>query len=129
MSPQLLALSAIVNQSIVNQKIVFHVPVSRKIYMFLKLLRAQGFISDFEITTQKQQSYRISLLYNKQGSSVLRNIYPISKPSRRIYVTVKQLQKFQKSTIILIVSTTKGLLTAADALKFNLGGELFCILS
>lgn len=129
MSRQLLALCAVLNQSIVHQKIVAQLPASKKVFNFLKLLCALGFISDFEIITKKKKYYRIYLLYNKYGYSVLRNIYIISMPSRRVYLTVSNLSKLHKMTIVLILYTTKGFLTSEQALQNNIGGELVCILS
>jgi small subunit ribosomal protein S8 len=129
MSQQLLALCAAFNQSIINQKVIVSTPASKKLHEFLKLLRALGFVSDFEIITEKKPYYRIYLIYNKLGYATLRNIYPISKPSRRVFVNITQLRRLHKSTIIIILSTTKGLLTADQALRNNLGGELFCVLS
>jgi small subunit ribosomal protein S8 len=129
MSQQLIMLCAAFNQSIINQKVIVSIPASKKLHEFLKLLRSLGFVSDFEIITEKKPYYRIYLIYNKLGYATLRNIYPVSKPSRRIFVNITQLRRLHKSTIILILSTTKGLLTADQALQNNLGGELFCILS
>lgn len=129
MSRQFLALCAVLNQGILNQKVIVSVSASKKLYEFLILLRALGFISDFAIITRTKLYYQISLTYNKAGYSVLRNIYPISKPSRHIYVNITQLKRLHKPTIIIILLTPNGLLTAEQALQKNIGGELYCILT
>jgi len=50
----------------------------------------------------------------------------ISKPGRRIYVSVDNLPRIKNGLGIAIISTSKGVLTDKDAKKFNVGGEFIC---
>ncbi len=134
MSKQLLNLSAIINQGILTKKQWVFVPVSRKLNVILNFLQRLGFIGEFIIITShnpkskiRKRHYKISILYNIIGEPVLSCIYPISKPSRRIYVSVAQLQRIRKTTVVLLISTNAGILTHIEALQRRLGGELYCL--
>jgi small subunit ribosomal protein S8 len=57
---------------------------------------------------------------------VIRNIFRVSKPGRRVFLSTKALWKPKTTTGIFILSTPKGLYTDRDARFFNLGGEILC---
>ena len=59
-------------------------------------------------------------MQNFQNKSAIRMIKQISKPSRRIYSSSKDLTNFKNC----IISTNRGLLTSKKAFKNNLGGEI-----
>lgn len=131
MSKKLTILYNAINQSIIHQKIFVKVPANKQLESFLTLLSKEGFICDFEIMTNQslcKKYYKFKLLYNRNGLSVLSRIYSISKVNRKIFLTLCDLQKINKATTILILSTTHGLMTATEALQKKQGGELICIL-
>ncbi|HPP40566.1 MAG TPA: 30S ribosomal protein S8, partial [Candidatus Kapabacteria bacterium] len=62
--------------------------------------------------------------YNREPA--IREMKRISKPGRRIYVSVDNLPRIKNGLGIAIISTSKGVLTDKDAKKFNVGGEFIC---
>ncbi|KKU82750.1 MAG: 30S ribosomal protein S8 [Parcubacteria group bacterium GW2011_GWA2_47_8] len=58
------------------------------------------------------------------GSPMINNIRRISKPSRRLYAKSHELRDTRQGFGMWIVSTSKGIMTGADAHKQNLGGEI-----
>ena len=66
-----------------------------------------------------------NLKYNS-GSPVINDIKRISKPGRRFYASAGSIPKIQNGLGIAIVSTSKGVMTDADARKANVGGEIIC---
>lgn len=90
---------------------------------FLKILWDEGFISGYTVDL-KTNKLKIFLKY-KNGNPVINSIKLISKPSRRIYYSTKQLWKIKSTQQLIIMSTNKGLKSMADCKKLNIGGEPF----
>lgn len=62
---------------------------------------------------------------NKAGeNSVITEINRISKPGRRVYVASSDIPKVKQGRGIVLVSTSKGVMTGGEAFKQKLGGEL-----
>lgn len=89
----------------------------------LNILIQNGFLRTYQI--KKNNKIDIFLRY-KQNQIVLDKIKKISKPSKRIYFKNKNLYK--NKTGMYILSTSKGILTDIQAKKFNVGGEVICII-
>lgn len=54
----------------------------------------------------------------------LHNVVIVSKPSLRVYVDMNDLQKIKREEALSVLSTSQGVMTGADAVKGNIGGEL-----
>jgi small subunit ribosomal protein S8 len=89
----------------------------------LKVLWNEGFILGYCVNSVDKNTLKIFLKY-KNGQPVIKSINVISKPSRRIYCSAKQLWKLDSSKQLTIISTNKGLKSCIDCKKLNLGGEL-----
>ena len=96
-------------------------PKSKMKIEILKILKKEGFIEDYE---EKEKSIVVKLRYFPDGSPVITDLKRISKPSRRVYVSYKELKPVMNGIGIAILSTPKGILTDKDAKKLKVGGEL-----
>ena len=94
--------------------------LSKKI---LNVLWDEGFILGYK---ESFHSLKIYLKY-QNGSPAISLIKNLSKPSLRIYYSVKQLWKLNSNNGIIILSTNKGFLSDKECKKRNLGGEPFII--
>jgi len=91
-----------------------------------RILKEEGYISNYKfIKDGKQGILRINLKYY-QGQPSLRGIERLSKPGRRIYAGYEDIPKIRNGLGIAIISTSKGVLTDAQARKLKVGGELIC---
>jgi len=61
-----------------------------------------------------------------RGQPAFRELKRISKPGRRVYRGVKALPRVKSGLGILIVSTSKGVMTDKEARRYNVGGEVIC---
>ncbi|MFT4003085.1 MAG: 30S ribosomal protein S8, partial [Rhizobium sp.] len=61
-----------------------------------------------------------------EGSSVIREIGRVSKPGRRVYVSVKSIPQVANGLGITILSTPKGVMADHQAREQNVGGEVLC---
>ncbi len=90
----------------------------------LEILKKEGFIKDFEITTKdKKKEVEIKLKY-KNRASAIHGLRQISKPGLRIYSEATKLPKVLNGLGIVLVSTSKGVMTDKEARKENVGGEI-----
>ena len=91
-----------------------------------KILKNHGYIVDFQVEGQvPKKTLSLTLAYHKD-SPLLNKIQRISKPSVRIYRSADKIPHALSGKGIVIVSTSKGLMTDKDARKQNIGGELIC---
>lgn len=67
---------------------------------------------------------RIVMRYRSNGTPVIRHIKRVSRPSRKVYVTVEKIPTILNGLGLAVLSTSKGLLTNAQARKEKIGGEL-----
>jgi ribosomal protein S8 len=74
------------------------------------------------------QILQIYLSYDSNGCAIMEDIKNLSTPGNRKYISISSLKKdFKLSrSDLVILSTTKGILTADEAIFYNVGGELIC---
>ena len=72
-----------------------------------------------------RSEFEIELKYF-DGAPVIREIERVSKPGRRVYVSVKTLPRVNNGLGISILSTPKGVMADHDARDANVGGEILC---
>jgi len=89
-----------------------------------KILLKEGYISAFKQEGDVKKTLTITLKYLENGDRVLTNLKRISKPGLRIYASHDELPRVLNGYGIAIVSTSKGLLTDAEARKAGIGGEV-----
>ena len=112
-----------------NANSVYHdkveIPASKIKQAIAQVLKAEGFIKDFEvIKDDKQGMLRASLKYGPNREKVITGIKRISKPGLRVYVKSEQLPRVLGGLGIAIISTSKGIMTDKQARRDGLGGEV-----
>jgi len=116
-----------IRNGIMVRKEQVDMPSSRLKLELARILKAEGFIKNFKIIQEdKKESLRIFLKYDDQKKPAILGMERVSKPGRRVYVTVDEMPLVRKGMGILIVSTNKGLMTDHEARRQRLGGELIC---
>ena len=94
----------------------------------LNVLWDEGFILGYKISKNNTKFLKIFLKYQKGGAPVITKLKVLSKPSLRIYYSVKQLWKLDSRNGLIILSTNKGFFTDIDCKKQVLGGEPFLLI-
>lgn len=95
---------------------------------FLKILWDEGFILGYKISNSNPNKFKIFLKY-LDGTPSIKSISVISKPSKRIYYSKKQIWKIDSSNTFIIFSTDKGLKTINSCKKLKIGGEPLAIIT
>jgi small subunit ribosomal protein S8 len=100
-------------------------PNSRLRASVLEVLKTEGYIRDFATVEHKdgRNEVEIELKYF-EGQPAIREIERVSKPGRRVYVSVKGLPRVNNGLGIAIVSTPKGVMADHAARDANVGGEI-----
>jgi small subunit ribosomal protein S8 len=93
----------------------------------LEVLKTEGYIRDYSETKfdNGRTEFEIELKYF-DGQPVIREIARVSKPGRRVYVSVKALPRVNNGLGVAILSTPKGVMADHDAREQNVGGEVLC---
>jgi small subunit ribosomal protein S8 len=99
-------------------------PYSRIKVSILEIFQKNGFIASFEV--QQTSSIRIALKYTMAGKSVFSEIKRVSKSTSRRYFASKRIPRILSGAGLSVLSTSKGVLSDADARRLNVGGELLC---
>ena len=102
-------------------------PASRLRARVLDVLQTEGYIRGYsQIDFENGKSeLEIELKYF-DGAPVIREISRVSKPGRRVYVSVKSIPQVANGLGISILSTPKGVMADHEAREQNVGGELLC---
>jgi len=102
------------------------IPSSRIKLSIAKILKDEGFITDYTVLRGKpQRVIKISLKYMNERPA-LAGLERVSKPGLRLYVGRKEIPRVYGGLGVAILSTSKGVMTGQDAWRRNLGGELLC---
>lgn len=102
-------------------------PASRLRANVLDVLKREGFIRGFDHSDVRPgiSEIKIELKYH-EGDPVIRHLSRVSKPGRRIYSGVRDLDRVYNGLGIAILSTPRGVLSDAEARAQNVGGEVLC---
>lgn len=93
-----------------------------------QVLKKSGYINNYDKVKgdKDHQVLEIILKYPDTKRTVITNIKRISKPGRRVYVPSEGIPKVLNGLGISILSTSKGVITDAEARELNVGGEVIC---
>ena len=100
------------------------VPTSKLKQAVVELLVKNGYLASFDIIEGAPRGM-LHIIINEPGTvAKISEITKISKPGRRVYSASADLPTVKSGRGIIIVSTSKGLMTGKDAKKNHLGGEI-----
>jgi len=98
-------------------------PSSKLKVAIANLLKEEGYISDFSVTTDAKPQLDVVLKYF-EGKEVIETIKRVSRPGLRIYKSSNEIPKVLAGMGIAIISTSKGLMTDRAARNAGIGGEV-----
>jgi small subunit ribosomal protein S8 len=102
-------------------------PASKLKVEIARILKSEGFISNFKLVEDKvQPMLRVYLKYSEDGEPVIHGIERISRPGRRVYRNKQEIPRVLGGLGLAIVSTSKGVLSGTEAVKNGVGGEVLC---
>ena len=100
-------------------------PSSKMKAAIAQILLREGFIKGCEVVDDGLQgTLKIKLKYSSNGEKVITGLKKISKPGLRVYARKDQIPRVLNGLGIAIISTSKGVITDAEARELNVGGEV-----
>ena len=102
-------------------------PASKLKVEVARILKSEGFISNYKLVEAKPQStLRVYLKYSHDGEAVIHGIERVSRPGRRVYRNKQEIPRVLGGLGLAIVSTSKGVMAGSEAVKEGVGGEVLC---
>ena len=100
------------------------IPSSKIKTAILAVLKNEGFIADYTVSTDVKSVTTVTLKYNENNQRVIKGLKRISKPSLHVYASAEELPKVLNGLGVAIISTSQGIMTDKQARKLNIGGEV-----
>jgi small subunit ribosomal protein S8 len=103
------------------------VPASKIKLSIARILKEEGFITDYEVIRGKpHRNIRIQLRYLDDDQPAITGLKRVSRPGLRVYVQKKEIPRVYGGLGIAIISTSQGVRTGQQAWQQGGGGELMC---
>ena len=100
------------------------VPTSKLKVGVTEVLKKNGYLADWEVVEGKPRGMLRVVIFEPGKVAKINEITKVSKPGRRVYSSADDLPVVKSGRGMIIVSTSKGLMTGRDAKKNGLGGEI-----
>jgi small subunit ribosomal protein S8 len=106
-------------------------PTSRMKEDIARLLKEEGYISDYRVERKNGDSYDtlvVELKFGRNRERILTDLKRVSKPGRRVYARKDRLPRVLGGMGTAILSTSSGLVTSKTAEEKGIGGEVVCFI-
>ena len=100
------------------------VPTSKLKKVVAEQLVKNNYLADAKVEDGKPRGTLVVTLAKPGENCPINEIARVSKPGRRVYVAAADIPKVKQGRGIVLVSTSKGVMTGGEAVKNKLGGEL-----
>lgn len=91
-----------------------------------RLLKDSNFLTDIKVADATVGKSLIVTINDEHENARITEIVRMSKPGRRYYVAAKDIPTVKRGRGVVIISTSKGLMTGDEAKRQKVGGELIC---
>ena len=100
------------------------VPTSKLKLAVAEGLKSAKFIDDVEVEEGTPRG-TLHVIINKENENArIEGIEKVSKPGRRVYTSADEIPKVKSGRGVVLISTSKGIMTGEEARKARLGGEI-----
>jgi len=105
------------------------IPSSKLKVAIAGVLKDEGFIRDYEISTEEdavQSDLSVRLSYDSSNKPVITGLKRVSRPGLRVYVQRREVPRVFGGLGVAIISTSQGIMTGQEARRRQVGGEILC---
>lgn len=113
-----------IRNAIMVGKTEIRVPTSKLKVAVVEGLKKANYIESFDIEEAEPRSILHVVINQPMQNARINEISKISKPGRRIYASVEKIPTVKSGRGIVLISTSKGVMTGTEAKKQRLGGEV-----
>lgn len=100
------------------------VPASKLKLTVAKQLQAAGYLAGVELESAKPRDVMVITINEAGENSTINEISRVSTPGRRVYVGAADIPRVKSGRGMVLISTSKGVISGDEAKKQRLGGEL-----
>jgi small subunit ribosomal protein S8 len=116
-----------IRNGVKSKKREVNIPSSRLGVEIVKILKEEGYIRNYKVIDDKKQGLlNVTLKYTEENKSVISGLKRVSKSGCRIYCTKDSVPKVLDGLGLVIVSTSRGLMTGRACEDQGTGGEVLC---
>lgn len=116
-----------IRNGVKSKKREVNIPSSRLGIEVVKILKEEGYIRNYKvIDDSKQGILNVTLKYTEDNKSVISGLKRVSKSGCRIYCTKDSVPKVLDGLGLVIVSTSRGVMTGRACEEQGTGGEVLC---
>jgi small subunit ribosomal protein S8 len=116
-----------IRNGVKSKKREVNIPSSRLGVEIVKILKEEGYIRNYKVIDDKKQGLlNVTLKYAEDNTSVISGLKRVSKSGCRIYCTKDSVPKVLDGLGLVIVSTSRGLMTGRACEEQGTGGEVLC---
>jgi small subunit ribosomal protein S8 len=103
------------------------VPRSGLKVQIAEILKAEGYIEDYrEVSDKRQGVIEVKLRYDQNRNPIIEGIKRVSRPGLRRYHACDEIPKVRNGLGIMIMTTSRGVMTDRAAREARVGGEALC---
>lgn len=101
------------------------IPYSNMKFGISKIMKEEGYIRNYKtfVDETRKKFLKVYISYDENSKSVITGLKRVSKPGRRVYVGAGEISKLKTRLSMVVLSTSKGLMTDKNAFKNKVGGE------
>ena len=116
-----------IRNGVKSKKREVNIPCFRLGVEVVKILKEEGYVKNYKvIDDSKQGILNVTLKYAEDNTSVISGLKRVSKPGCRIYCTKDSVPKALDGLGLVIVSTSRGVMTGRACEELGAGGEVLC---
>jgi len=115
-----------IRNAIMVRKNVVSMPHSKVKESVARLLATNNFIDRVDVKEENNVKVLTITINNENANARITDIKRVSKPGRRYYVAAKDIPTVKRGRGLVVVSTSKGVMTGDEAKAQKVGGELIC---
>ena len=115
-----------IRNAIAVSKSEVRMPYSKVKHGVADLLVANRFLKSTAVDGDGIEKSLVVTINDNSTNANITEIVRLSRPGRRMYTSADKIPTVKRGRGLVIVSTSKGLMTGDDARKTHLGGELIC---
>lgn len=116
-------LTRIRNASMVGKNEI-RVPSSKLKKVVAEQLKANKYLTDVKVEAGSPRDTLVVTINKPGENTTINEIVRVSKPGRRVYVSANDIPRVKSGRGLVLISTSKGVLTGQEAVKARLGGEI-----
>ena len=101
-----------------------YVPTSKLKVAIIDSLKKSGYLYSYEVVEHSPRNTLHIVIAEPGKVAKINEIEKVSKPGRRVYAAASEIPKVKSGRGLVLVSTSKGIMTGQEAIKNRLGGEI-----